>query len=161
MDSTLDALKARFPGMEWEWEPDVGGWVGGCGSVAVHVEVETDGSAWAHGWIGNDTSIGTTGADPVAAVEKLAIHKGFADALRSTPPKAEYIPPTPEQLATAQTPQDTPFPAMMARLLPGCLGALAWVVAETVWLWRWHLLLFGMALGCGAGGMWWLTGGGQ
>ena len=154
MDSTLEALKARFPGMEWEWEPDVGGWVGGCGSVAVHVETESDGSAWAHGWIGNDTSIGTTGDDPVAAVEKLTIHKGFAEALRSTPPKpmrAEYIPPTPEQLATAQTPQDPPFPALLFRA--------AWAA-----LWPdlgWLLLVGAMALGCGAGGMWWLTGGGQ
>jgi len=154
MDSTLEALKARFPGMEWEWEPDVGGWVGGCGSVAVHVEVEADGSAWAHGWIGNDTSIGATGVDPVAAVEKLTIHKGFADALHAAPVqpmRAEYIPPTPEQLATAQTPQSTPFPPLLLRGV--------WTV-----LWPdlgWLLLVGAMALACGALGMWTITGGGQ
>jgi len=157
MDSTLEALKARFPGMEWEWEPDVGGWVGGCGSVAVHVEAETDGSAWAHGWIGNDTSIGATGVDPVAAVEKLTIHKGFAEALHAAPVqpmRAEYIPPTPEQLATAQTPQSTPYPALLLRAAWAALwpdvAALAGLAA-----------LLAVAMVMGWIGMWWITGGGQ
>ena len=163
MDSTLSALVARFPRVQWRAEKNYH--VGQCGGVDVAVwDDGSDLDGWRARGIVGTVRLFTRATSAVEAVEKLSKEPEFAEALHAAPvqpTRAEYIPPTPEQLATAQTPQSVPFPAMMARLLPGCLGALAWVVAETVWLWRWHLLLFGMALACGAGGMWWLTGGGQ
>jgi len=72
-----------------------------------------------------------------AALRDLAMfHPSFVDALHPTP---------------YEQPQSTPFPALLLRK--------AWAA-----LWPglgWLLLLGAMALACGAGGMWTITGGGQ
>ena len=82
------------------------------------------------------------------------MHAALMNLVSFSPKFIDALNPTPYE-----QPQSTPFPAMMVRILPGCLDALVWVAAEAVWLRRWHLLLFTMALACGALGMWWLTGG--
>ena len=159
MDSTLAALTARYPRVQWRQEGDL--YRGVCGSVHFRVWAEeADEPAklpltpwWADGWIGDGSPTDTVGAppSPVEALDWLAaMRPEYRAALHAAPVEparvVEYVPPTPEQLATAQTPQSTPFPAMLVAV---------------VWRALWPLVVLGMALGCGALGMWWLTGGGQ
>ena len=148
MGSPLAALVARFPRVQWCAEKNYH--VGQCGDV--NVVVWDDGSdldGWRARGIVGTVRLFTRATSAVEAVEKLAKEPEFAEALHAAPvqpTRAEYVPPTPEQLATAQTPQSTPFPAMLVAV---------------VWRALWPLVVLGMALGCGALGMWWLTGGGQ
>ena len=151
MDSTLSALAARFPRIQWRAEKNYH--VGQCGGVDVAVwDDGSDLDGWRARGIVGTVRLFTRATSAVEAVEKLAKEPEFAEALHAAPvqpTRAEYIPPTPEQLATAQTPQDTPFPALLFRA--------AWAA-----LWPdlgWLLLVGAMALACGALGMWWLTGG--
>ena len=143
MDSTRAILESHYPRCRWTRLGTH--WSGRCGSVMVAV-YHTNAGWCADG----QTEVGaavhhSTGQNMHAALMNLvSFSPKFIDALNPTP---------------YEQPQSTPFPAMMARVLPGCLGALVWVAAEAVWLRRWHLLLFGMALACGALGMWTITGG--
>ena len=151
MGSPLAALVARFPRVQWCAEKNYH--VGQCGDV--NVVVWDDGSdldGWRARGIVDTVRLFTRAASAVEAVEKLAKEPEFAEALHAAPvqpTRAEYIPPTPEQLATAQTPQSTPFPPLLLR------GVWAALWPDVVAL----LLVGAMALACGAGGMWWLTGG--
>ena len=153
MGSPLAALVARFPRVQWRAEKDYH--VGQCDGVDVAVwDDGGDLDNWRARGIVGTVRLFTRATSAVEAVEKLAKEPEFAEALRAAPvlpTRAEYIPPTPEQLATAQTPQSTPFPPLLLR------GVWAALWPDLGWL----LLVGAMALGCGAGGMWWLTGGGQ
>ena len=143
MDSTRAILESQYPRTRWARMRTH--WAGRSGAVVVAV-FPVDGGWQADGQLGPGRLVHHgEGADMHAALASLA---------RCAPVYADMLHPTPYE-----QPQSTPFPAMMARILPGCLDALVWVAAEAVWLRRWHLLLFTMALACGALGMWWLTGG--
>ena len=107
-------------------------WSGRCGPVMVAVYPVSTGWA-ADGQVTAGALVDRgTGADMHAALADLAsFDPAFLDALHPTP---------------YEKPQSTPFPAMLVAV---------------VWRALWPVLLLGMALACGAGGMWWLTGGGQ
>ena len=151
MDSTLSALVARFPRVQWRAEKNYH--VGQCGGVDVAVwDDGSDLDGWRARGIVGTVRLFTRATSAVEAVEKLSKEPEFAEALHAAPvqpTRAEYIPPTPEQLATAQTPQSVPFPALLLR----AAWAALWPDAG------WLLLLGVMALGCGALGMWTITGG--
>jgi hypothetical protein len=159
VNPVLAALTARYPRVQWRREGDL--YRGVCGSVHFRVWAEAaDESSglpdipwWADGWSGDGSPTDTVGAppSPVEALDRLAaMRPEYRAALHAAPVEparvVEYIPPTEAELATAQTPQSTPFPAMLL--------AVAWRAL-------WPLVVLGMALACGALGMWWLTGGGQ
>ena len=74
------------------------------------------------------------------------MHAALRDLASFDPLFVDALHPTPYD-----QPQSTPFPPLLLRGV--------WTV-----LWPdlgWLLLVGAMALGCGALGMWWLTGGGQ
>ena len=135
MDSTREILGSQYPRCRWTRLGTH--WSGRCGSVMVSV-YPTNAGWCADGQVSAGALVDRgTGADMHAALRDLASFDPlFVDALHPTP---------------YEQPQSTPFPALLFRA--------AWAA-----LWPdlgWLLLLGVMALACGAGGMWWLTGGGQ
>ena len=135
MDSTRAILESQYPRTRWARMRTH--WAGRCGPVVVAV-FSVDGGWQADGQLGPGRLVHHgEGADMHAALASLArCAPAYADMLHQTP---------------YEQPQSTPFPALLLRT--------AWAA-----LWPdlgWLLLVGAMALGCGAGGMWWLTGGGQ
>ena len=150
MDSTLAALVARYPRVRWTVDEDM--FRGVSGHLHLRVWQESDG--WcADGWIGGRADTVIRAVSPAAALDELAtVRPEYGRALHAAPVqpmRAEHIPPTPEQLATAQTPQSTPFPPLLLR----SVWAALWPDVAAL------LLLGAMALACGALGMWTITGG--
>ena len=135
MDSTRAILESQYPRTRWARMRTH--WAGRSGAVVVAV-FPVDGGWQANGQLGPGRLVHHgEGADMHAALASLA---------RCAPAYADMLHPTPYE-----QPQSTPFPALLLR---------------TAWAALWPnvvalLLLGAMALGCGAGGMWWLTGGGQ
>ena len=133
MDSTCEILEAHYPRTKWARLRTH--WAGRSGAVVVAV-FQVDGGWQADGQLGPGRLVHHgEGADMHAALASLA---------RCAPAYADMLHPTPYE-----QPQSTPFPALLLR---------------TAWAALWPdvaaLLLVGaMALACGAGGMWWLTGG--
>ena len=135
MDSTREILEAHYPRCRWTRLGTH--WSGRCGSVMVALYPTNTGWCADGQTAAGATLMRCTGADMHAALRDLAMfHPSFVDALHPTP---------------YEQPQSTPFPALLLRK--------AWAA-----LWPglgWLLLLGAMALACGAGGMWTITGGGQ
>ena len=133
MDSTRAILESQYPRTRWTRMRTH--WAGRCGPVVVAV-FSVDGGWQADGQLGPGRLVHHgEGADMHAALASLA---------RCAPAYADMLHPTPYE-----QPQSTPFPALLLR---------------TAWAALWPnvvaLLLLGvMALGCGALGMWTITGG--
>jgi hypothetical protein len=117
MADTREALEKRFPRLSWE--PDGDHWVGSLDSVNVRVDADEFAGAHVHGWIsGTDIAVGCTAADPVAAVEKLAAHDDFTDAL--SPVRVVEYARYPDAPVRVERDMFTPGPAAL-----GC--PLAWM----------------------------------
>jgi len=133
MDSTCEILEAHYPRTKWARLRTH--WAGRSGAVVVAV-FPVQGGWQADGQLGPGRLVHHgEGADMHAALASLA---------RCAPAYADMLAPTPYE-----RPQSTPYPALLLHA--------AWAA-----LWPdlgWLLLLGVMALGCGALGMWAITGG--
>jgi hypothetical protein len=133
MDSTCEILEAHYPRTKWARLRTH--WAGRSGAVVVAV-FPVQGGWQADGQLGPGRLVHHgEGADMHAALASLA---------RCAPAYADMLHPTPYE-----QPQSTPFPPLLLR------GVWAALWPDLGWL----LLVGAMALGCGAGGMWWITGG--
>lgn len=147
MDSLIHQLRRRYPGVDWH--PNGFGCRGSSGSGAVFaVSPVIRGGRHSGEWIaaaalrsGAVPDVVRDHPDAFSALEALRALGG--EHMAALEPVDDY--------SRAQEPQSTPFPALLLR---------------TAWAALWPnvvaLLLVGaMALGCGALGMWTITGGGQ
>ena len=133
MDSTRAILESQYPRTRWARMRTH--WAGRSGAVVVAV-FPVDGGWQADGQLGPGRLVHHgEGADMHAALASLA---------RCAPAYADMLHPTPYE-----QPQSTPFPPLLLR------GVWAALWPNVVAL----LLLGAMALGCGALGMWTITGG--
>lgn len=143
MDSLGAELIARYPRCRWARMQTH--YAGRCGPVVV--AVFPAGDRWqADGQLGPGRLVHHgEGADVHAALASLA---------RCSPAYVDALHPTPYE-----KPQERPFPASgLWWLGKGCLWVVVDVVREVLPS-RWTVLLLGMALGCGALCMGWLSGG--
>ena len=145
MDSLIHQLQRRYPGVDWH--PNGFGFRGSSGSGAVFaVSPVIRGGRHSGEWIaaaaprsGAVPDVVRDHPDAFSALEALRALGG--EHMAALEPVDDY--------SRAQEPQSTPFPALLLR---------------TAWAALWPnvvaLLLLGvMALGCGALGMWTITGG--
>ena len=145
MDSLIHQLQRRYPGVDWH--PNGFGCRGSSGSGAVFaVSPVIRGGRHSGEWIaaaaprsGAVPDVVRDHPDAFSALEALRALGG--EHMAALEPVDDY--------SRAQEPQSTPFPALLLR---------------TAWAALWPnvvaLLLLGvMALGCGALGMWTITGG--
>lgn len=155
MDSLIHQLQRRYPGVDWH--PNGFGCRGESKSGAVFaVSPVIRGGRHSGKWIaaaaphkGAVPDVVREHPDAFSALEGLRQLGG--EHMAALEPVDDY--------SRAQEPQRRPFPASgLWWLGKGCLWVAA-DVARKLMPSRWALLLFGMALACGAGGMWWLTGG--
>ena len=154
-DSLIHQLQRRYPCVDWH--PNGFGCRGTSESGAVFaVSPVIRGGRYSGEWIA--AAAPRSGAVPNVVRD---YHDAFSalDALRQLGGEHMAALEPVDDYSRAQEPQRRPFPAVgLWWLGKGCLWVLVDVARELLPS-RWHLLLFGMALACGALGMWWLTGG--
>ena len=155
MDSLIHQLQRRYPGVDWH--PNGFGFRGTSESGAVFaVSPVIRGGRHSGEWIaaaaprnGAVPDVVRDHPDAFSALEGLRQLGG--EHMAALEPVDDY--------SRAQEPQRQPFPASgLWWLGKGCLWVVPDVVREVLPS-RWALLLFGMALACGALGMWTITGG--